>query len=44
MKLWGWCSKCRRIRNVRVDGNMVVRSMALNGMPIGVCDECEEDT
>jgi hypothetical protein len=38
--VWGWCDDCHRIRTVRASLN--VYSIALNGMAVGTCMECEE--
>jgi hypothetical protein len=36
MKLYGWCTRCRKVKPVRVGG--------WNGKtPVGICDGCERE-
>lgn len=41
MNVWGWCEHCKRIRMVHASVHVV--SLALNGMPVGTCKECEDE-
>lgn len=40
MMLHGWCSRCKRVRRVRVT-TLGVLSVYAQGVVVGVCSECE---
>ena len=38
MRLIGYCTRCHRVRQVRVTGLQIHP-----GVPLGICDECEDE-
>lgn len=42
MRLPGYCTECRRPRQVAVSGHALAKAAATQGIPQGVCDACRE--
>jgi hypothetical protein len=43
MRMPGYCTECRRVKQVRVSGYALAMAGARHGVVEGVCDQCEED-
>ena len=43
MRLLGYCSECRRIKQVRVSGHGLAMVGARGGVATGICWQCEEE-
>jgi hypothetical protein len=43
MRMPGYCTECRRVKQVRVAGHALAMAGARHGVVEGVCDECETD-
>jgi len=42
MRLPGYCTECRRFKQVRVSGSALARGMASGGTVSGICSWCED--
>lgn len=41
MRLPGWCSECKKVRQVTASGQNAMLAAMRGGVTIGVCDSCQ---